>query len=121
MVMPSNQDVRINLVSLDVVHGWYVRDFNFSRYAQPGMTNTFTFHINKTGTYDGQCTQLCGLYHSLMYFKVKVVTPAQFQAWLAQQDATTSAIAAGAAKVAVPLQNNPRTPTLPQGTNYGAN
>ena len=121
MVMPANQDVRINLVSLDVVHGFYVRDFNFSRYAQPGMTNTFTFHITKTGLYDGQCTQLCGLYHSLMYFRVRVVTPAQFQAWLALQDATTSAATAGAAKIAVPLQNNPRVPTRPTGTNYGAN
>jgi cytochrome c oxidase subunit 2 len=38
-----------------------------------------------TGTFRGQCTNLCGLYHSLMIFQVKVVTPAQFQAWVHQQ------------------------------------
>jgi cytochrome c oxidase subunit 2 len=35
-----------------------------------------------TGTYNGQCTQICGLYHSEMLFSVKAVTPADFQTWL---------------------------------------
>jgi cytochrome c oxidase subunit 2 len=121
MVMPADQNVRINLVSLDVVHGFYVRAFNFSRYAQPGMTNTFTFRITKTGIYNGQCTQLCGLYHSLMFFKIKVVSPAQFQAWLAQEDASTSAASAAAANLVVPYQNRSVVPTKPAYTNYGAN
>ncbi len=68
--MPVGTDVHINLTSTDVIHGFYVRDFNFSRYALPGVKNQFTLHAVQTGTFDGQCTQLCGLYHSLMFFRV---------------------------------------------------
>ena len=111
LVMPANQNVRFELRSLDVVHGFYIPQFNFSRYAQPGLLNTFTFNITKPGLYRGQCAQLCGLYHSLMYFRVRVLPPAQFQAWLAVKDATTPASAAIAANGAIGLQINPHVPT----------
>jgi cytochrome c oxidase subunit 2 len=121
LVMPSNEDVRFNLVSSDVVHGFYVPEFNFSRYAQPGLTNTFTFNIDKPGLYKAQCTQLCGLYHSLMYFNVRVLTPANYKTWLANKDASTSAADAAANDAATGIQTNPPTPTLPTKTDYGVN
>ena len=82
MEIPVNTDVHINLTSTDVIHGFYVKEFNFSRYALPGVVNQFTIRAVNTGTFFGQCTQLCGLYHSLMFFKVKVVTMDQYTAWL---------------------------------------
>ncbi len=88
MVVPEGETVQITLVSDDVVHGFYVRDFNFSRYAQPGVTNVFDLTVKKLGTFDGQCTQFCGLYHSLMLFSVRSVTPAQFKAWAASEVAS---------------------------------
>lgn len=90
MVLPVGETVRIYLRSADVVHGFYVPAFNFSRYALPGHTNQFNLHVMHTGTYRGQCTQYCGLYHSLMYFQVKAVTPAQFDTWVHQQKAHPS-------------------------------
>ena len=51
-----------------------MKAFNFSRYALPGVLNQFTLEAVKTGNFYGQCTQLCGLYHSLMFFNVKVVS-----------------------------------------------
>ncbi len=108
MVMPVNTDVHINLTSTDVVHGFYVQAFNFSRYALPGVKNQFTFHAVKTGTFFGQCTQLCGLYHSLMFFRVKIVTPAQYQTWLAS---FTSSSAAQAASTATGQQTSSVVPT----------
>jgi cytochrome c oxidase subunit II len=84
MVMPINEAVTIHLESADVIHGFYVPEFNFSRYAQPGVVNSFNFNVLHTGVYRGQCTQLCGLYHSLMLFSVKAVTPANFEAWVHQ-------------------------------------
>jgi cytochrome c oxidase subunit II len=90
MVIPTGENVQINLRSTDVIHGFYVPDFNFSRYALPGVLNTFDFNVPNAGVYRGQCTQFCGLYHSLMLFSVKAVSPDQFQAWLAQQQGTTS-------------------------------
>jgi cytochrome c oxidase subunit II len=94
MVMPVNEDVHINLTSSDVIHGFYVHDFNFSRYAQPGVYNQFTLRAAQTGVFHGQCTQLCGLYHSLMVFEIKVVTAGQYQAWLASNANPTAANAA---------------------------
>ncbi len=85
MEMPVNTNVHINLTSTDVIHGFYVHDFNFSRYALPGVVNQFTFRAENTGTFFGQCTQLCGLYHSLMFFNVVALPPNQFRAWLSSQ------------------------------------
>ena len=121
LVMPANEDVRFNLVSSDVVHGFYVPEFNFSRYAQPGMTNVFTFNITKPGLYKGQCAQLCGLYHSLMYFNVRVLSQADYAAWLAKKDASTSNAAAAANDSATDNQNDPHTPTKPAYTDFGVN
>lgn len=103
MVVPANTNVHVNLTSTDVVHGFYVKEFNFSRFALPGVTNQFTFNAVKTGVYSGQCTQLCGLYHSLMFFKVKVVSPTTYDQWLL---ANRNVSAATAAANATALQNN---------------
>ena len=84
MVLPVNEQVTIHLESADVIHGFYVPEFNFSRYAQPGVVNTFNFNVLHTGVFRGQCTQLCGLYHSLMIFSVKAVPPATFDSWVHQ-------------------------------------
>jgi cytochrome c oxidase subunit 2 len=84
MVLPVGEAVTIHLVSADVVHGFYVPEFNFSRYAQPGVTNSFNFNVVHTGVYRAQCSELCGLYHAVMYFSVKAVTPDQFEAWVHQ-------------------------------------
>jgi len=85
MVVPVGQTVQITLVSDDVIHGFYVRDFNFSRYAQPGVVNFFDLDVLHAGTYNGQCTQICGLYHSEMLFSVKAVSPSQFSQWASDQ------------------------------------
>jgi cytochrome c oxidase subunit 2 len=102
--------VHINLTSTDVIHGFYVRAFNFSRYALPGVLNQFTLHAVTTGTFDGQCTQLCGLYHSLMFFRVKVVSPSQYQTFISS---FTNAAAAAAASKATSQQTSSITPSKP--------
>ncbi|CAG4918418.1 unnamed protein product, partial [Acidithrix sp. C25] len=90
LVLPETETTKITLVSQDVVHGFYIPAFNFSRYALPGVTNYFDFNPTTTGTFVGRCSQLCGLYHGEMLFSVRVVTPAQFQSWLTQQKAATA-------------------------------
>jgi cytochrome c oxidase subunit 2 len=88
MVVPVGETVQVTLVSDDVIHGFYVRDFNFSRYALPGVTNFFDLDVLHTGTYNGQCTQICGLYHSEMLFSVRAVTPSAFSQWVSVEAAT---------------------------------
>jgi cytochrome c oxidase subunit 2 len=82
MVVPTGQSVAITLQSADTVHGFYVPEFNYSEYAQPGYPNHFNFTSLHDGVFRGQCTQLCGLYHSLMLFSVRSVPPPQFRAWV---------------------------------------
>jgi cytochrome c oxidase subunit 2 len=110
LVMPVNENVHINLTSSDVIHGFYVRAFNFSRYALPGVLNQFTFRAVNTGTYNGQCTQLCGLYHSLMWFRVKVVSDSQYTTWLKSK---ANAAGAAAASAATNQQTSSVVPTKP--------
>ena len=114
MVVPVGQTVQITLVSDDVIHGFYVRDFNFSRYALPGVTNLFDLNVLHTGTYNGQCTQICGLYHSEMLFSVRAVTPCLRP--VGQQPRCGRATPC---KVRVRRQNNPPTDThVTNGSGY---
>ncbi|HMK63457.1 MAG TPA: cytochrome c oxidase subunit II [Acidimicrobiales bacterium] len=90
LVLPSGQTTQIDLRSRDVIHGFFVPEFNFSRYAQPGVLNEFDFTVNHPGVFRAQCTQLCGLYHSLMFFHVVAMPPAKFQAWLSSEASSGS-------------------------------
>ena len=110
MIMPVNENVHIDLTSTDVIHGFYVRSFNFSRYALPGVLNQFTLRAVDLGTYHGQCTQLCGLYHSLMVFRVKVVSQSQYASWLS---ANYNPKAANAAQASLNQQTSSIVPTTP--------
>ncbi len=103
MVLPVGETTHIFLRSADVIHGFYVPEFNFSRYAQPGILNQFDLTPLHTGLYRGQCTQFCGLYHSYMIFQVKVVTPSEFRTWVTQQQnspLSPDSIAAAKAQIA---------------------
>ena len=83
MVVPVGQRVRVKLVSADVVHSFYVPQTLFKRQAIPGTVNQFDLTFDKVGLYHGQCTQFCGLQHTDMTFRVRVVTQGQYQTWLA--------------------------------------
>jgi cytochrome c oxidase subunit 2 len=82
MVVPTGQTTRLYLRSYDVLHGFYVPEFNFSRYASPGYWTSFDLNVLHNGVYRGQCTQLCGLYHSIMFFNVRSVSPTAYATWL---------------------------------------
>ena len=119
MVIPVNTNVRVSLTSSDVIHGFYVKAFNFSRYALPGVDNIFTLRAQSTGTFFGQCTQLCGLYHSLMWFRVKVVSQSDYATWIASFNNPAAQAAAQAAAKTNRQQTSSIVPTKPAYTNFG--
>ena len=88
LVVPVNETVQVKLESRDVNHGFYVPAFLFKRDVIPGKTNVFDFTPTELGTFDGHCTQFCGLLHSKMLFSVRVVSQADFDAWVVQAKAT---------------------------------
>jgi len=83
--IPVGESVNFNLTSPDVIHAFWVPEFLFKRDVIPGHPNHFSITATTTGTYTGHCSELCGLYHSRMLFTLKIVTPAQFKTWIAQQ------------------------------------
>jgi cytochrome c oxidase subunit 2 len=85
--IPVGESVNFNLTSPDVIHAFWVPEFLFKRDVVPGHPNHFSITTTKTGTFTGHCSELCGLYHSKMLFTLKIVTPAQFQTWIHQQQA----------------------------------
>jgi cytochrome c oxidase subunit 2 len=87
MEIPVGETVRFNLTSPDVVHAFWVPDFLFKRDVIPAHPNHFEITATQTGTFTGHCSELCGVYHSRMLFTLKIVTHAQFQQWIAQQQA----------------------------------
>ncbi len=85
--IPVGESVEFNLTSTDVIHAFWVPEFLFKRDVIPGHPNHFAITATQTGTFTGHCSELCGLYHSRMLFTVKIVTPAQFNAWIAHEQA----------------------------------
>jgi cytochrome c oxidase subunit II len=70
------------LMSRDVVHSFAIPAFRLKQDALPGRTILGWFRPNRVGTYDIQCTQMCGLGHALMAGRVIVETPQDHAAWL---------------------------------------
>lgn len=70
------------LMSRDVVHSFAIPAFRLKQDALPGRTITGWFRPNRVGTYDIQCTQMCGLGHGMMAGRIIVETPQDHAAWL---------------------------------------
>ncbi|MQA85209.1 MAG: cytochrome c oxidase subunit II [Streptosporangiales bacterium] len=85
LVIPTGETVRFNLASTDVVHAFWVPAFLFKRDVVPGHPNAFEITATKEGTFAGRCAELCGIYHSQMLFNVRVVSPQEFDTFLASQ------------------------------------
>ena len=84
MVVPINEPVRIRLHATDVIHAFYVPAFFYKKDVVPGRVNEFEVVIEKPGTYGGQCAEFCGLAHADMYFTVRAVERAEYDAWREQ-------------------------------------
>ena len=85
LVVPRGAKVRLLLTANDVIHSWWVPDLAIKKDAIPGMVNETWFRALETGTFRGQCAELCGKDHGYMPIVVEVVEPDAFQAWLDTQ------------------------------------
>ncbi len=93
LVVPVNKKVRVLLTAGDVIHAWWVPELAVKQDAIPGFIRDAWFKSETTGTFRGQCVELCGKDHAFMPIVVKVVTQEEFDAWLAskKQGAATAA------------------------------
>ncbi len=82
LVVPKGKKVRLLLTSNDVIHSWWVPEIAIKRDAIPGIINEAWFRATETGTFRGQCAELCGKDHGYMPIVVKVVEADAYQAWI---------------------------------------
>jgi cytochrome c oxidase subunit 2 len=81
LIVPLGKNVRCELISADVIHGFYVPAFRIQQDAVPGLATYAWFNATTMGSYYILCSQYCGRRHSAMIAKLIVVPPDQFEAW----------------------------------------
>ncbi|GAB3598762.1 cytochrome c oxidase subunit II [Microbacterium tumbae] len=82
LVLPVGQEVTIHLQSRDVIHSFWIIDFLYKKDMYTGKDNTWSFIPTRVGEYEGKCAELCGEYHSMMLFNVKVVEQDEYDAYV---------------------------------------
>jgi len=89
-----NKPVKLLLRSIDVLHDFYVPQFRAKMDLVPGMITYFWFTPTRTGTFQVLCAELCGIGHHAMRGTVVVDKPAEYQAWLQEQETFAQSMAA---------------------------
>lgn len=82
MVVPVDTTVRVIVTAADVLHAFAMPAFGLKMDAVPGRLNETWFKAEKTGTYYGQCSELCGIRHAFMPIRIEVVSKADFALWV---------------------------------------
>jgi cytochrome c oxidase subunit II len=83
--LPAGRSVELSMRSLDVIHSVFVPQFSQKEDIVPGLVTQLHITPSRVGTFPLECTELCGLGHSLMRSQAIVMKPAAFDAWLKQQ------------------------------------
>ena len=82
LVVPVDTKIRLLVTANDVIHSWWVPSFAIKKDAVPGFINEMWFKANETGTYRGQCAELCGRGHGFMPIVVDVMSKDDYTAWI---------------------------------------
>jgi cytochrome c oxidase subunit 2 len=90
LVVPTDQTIRFELASADVIHSFWVPEFLFKLDVIPGnengRDNVFEVTVREEGAFVGRCAELCGTYHAYMNFEVRSVSPEAYQAYLTARE-----------------------------------
>jgi cytochrome c oxidase subunit 2 len=90
-VVPTGRLIRLQFRGSDVIHSWWVPAISGKTDAVPGYDNFSWLKIDQTGTWHGECAELCGVGHATMQIIVKAVDPTTFDSWVQQQLAAANA------------------------------
>ena len=99
LVVPVDKKVRIITTANDVIHAWMVPAFGVKQDAIPGFVRDTWFRAEKVGDFYGQCAELCGKEHAYMPIHVKVLSQADYSAWVDGKKKAMAALADDPAKV----------------------
>lgn len=79
--IPTGRPIRIQLVSTDVIHSFWVPNLHGKRDLIPGRENEIWLRADRPGVYRGQCAEFCGFQHAHMGLLVIAQPPEEFEAW----------------------------------------
>jgi cytochrome c oxidase subunit 2 len=79
IVVPANQRVTLRFATPDVIHGILVTGTNVNTMIVPGYVSQVHTVFTRTGELLMPCHEYCGLGHSEMFAKLRVVPPEQFK------------------------------------------
>jgi cytochrome c oxidase subunit II len=119
--VPVDVRIRFDIQSKDVVHSFWVQAWGPKQDAVPGLTPVLRITPTEIGQFLVQCSQLCGTDHTDMTAPVSVVSAADFETWVTQQQAMPSGSATtptGHTMIDLVAQNlafNQTTITVPAG------
>ncbi len=91
LVLPINKPVRIDLVSKDVIHGFFVPAFRIKEDVVPGKNNYSWFIPGELGDFDLICSAYCGVSHSYMTAVIRIVSQQKYDEWIAALSALPAA------------------------------
>jgi cytochrome c oxidase subunit II len=84
LIIPVNTPVKVNLVSMDVIHSLFIPDFRIKSDIIPGRQKFMWFLPEMEGKYKIFCAEYCGLQHSYMHSTVNVMSKEKFKTWYAE-------------------------------------
>ena len=85
MVVPLGKAIKLNISSLDVLHSFFIPAFRLKVDAVKGMPTYAWFLADELGEYDIQCTEYCGVDHSAMVAKLRIIPEEDFKIWLEKE------------------------------------
>ncbi len=100
VVVPVGKKVRIITTAADVIHSWWIPAFGAKQDAMPGFLRDMWFRAEQTGTFRGQCVELCGKEHAFMPIVVRVVSEPEYTKWVAERKGTPAKSAAASQPLA---------------------
>lgn len=84
IVVPVDTKVRMQVTAADVLHSFALPAQAIKIDAVPGRLNETWFEFDETGTFYGQCSEICGNGHAYMPIEIRVLSQSEFQAWISE-------------------------------------
>lgn len=90
LVLPVDRPVRLQMESDDVLHSFWVPEFRVKQDLVPGQVTEVRITPSQTGDYKVLCAEICGTGHSDMRAPVRVLSSADFDAWVQEQSVSVT-------------------------------
>jgi cytochrome c oxidase subunit 2 len=98
LTLPVNAKVELIMTSRDVIHSFFVPAFRVKQDVLPGRYVSLWFEPTRLGTFPLFCAEYCGISHSRMLGRIRVLSAADYAAWLERESSPGQASAALAAR-----------------------